>query len=98
MGGGKQVLIDMRAVRFVPNFSYPLAGAKWDEKRDLDEWEREKRRGDDEKRRGDDEKRHREEKAGKAGSSSLAKSRKLSIGNPTPFSQDFRDCDVAGQG
>lgn len=74
MGGGKQVLIDMRAVRFVPNFSYPLAGAKWDEKRDLDEWEREKRRGDDEKRR-------REEKAGKADSSSLFR-------EPSPVSKD----------
>ena len=44
MGGGEQVLIDMRAVRLVPNFSYPLAGAEWHERRDLDEWEQEKRR------------------------------------------------------
>lgn len=57
MGGGEQVLIDMRAVRLVPNFSYPLAGAEWHERRDLDEWEQEKRR--------------REGKAGKADSSSL---------------------------
>lgn len=44
MGGGEQVYIDMRAVRMVPNFSYPLASANWHERCDLAEWEREKGR------------------------------------------------------
>lgn len=47
MGGGEQVYIDMRAVRMVPNFSYPLGSAKWHERCDLAEWEREKGHGRD---------------------------------------------------
>jgi hypothetical protein len=49
MGGGEQVLVDMRAVRRVPNFSCPLVGARWYERRDLDEWEKEKALRDEEK-------------------------------------------------
>jgi hypothetical protein len=66
MGGGGQVLIDMRAVHLVPDFSYPLAGAKWHERRDLDEWEEEKARREEEKAR-------RGEKAEKKDSSTLCR-------------------------